>query len=268
MALADLVIMLLVALAGEGADGRSDAALLEQAESAFYYGWSSRDTPARARQSFRAAAVHYEVLRQRGAHNAALYRNLGNAHLLAGDLSKAILAYRRGSRMAPADRALHASLAHARAQVAYASPGSFARPPEAAWLRWLCRLWPRERLVLTMLSYSLACLVLTRWRMLGRTWLLRGGTIALAAAVLLTASLAVDEWDKWSESRQPLVVIADDGVLLRKGNGLTYPPRYETPLNCGVEARLRFARGEWVQIELTGGEVGWVPRVYTLIDTP
>jgi len=50
------------------------------------------------------------------------------------------------------------------------------------------------------------------------------------------------------------------GFLLRTGNGLSYPPRYETPLNQGVEARLLHARGAWLQIELSGGEVGWGPR--------
>jgi len=55
-------------------------------------------------------------------------------------------------------------------------------------------------------------------------------------------------------------------VMLRTGNGLRYPPRYETPLNRGVEARLLFTRGDWLQIEFAGGEVGWVPREYALVD--
>jgi hypothetical protein len=36
--------------------------------------------------------------------------------------------------------------------------------------------------------------------------------------------------------------------------------------NRGVEARLLFARGDWLQIELAGGEVGWVPRRLVLVD--
>jgi hypothetical protein len=75
------------------------------------------------------------------------------------------------------------------------------------------------------------------------------------------------------EAARPLVVILDDGVLLRKGDGLAYPPRYDTPLNRGAEARLLFERGGWLQVELAGGEVGWVPRrldqhEYVLVDTP
>ncbi len=62
------------------------------------------------------------------------------------------------------------------------------------------------------------------------------------------------------------MVIAADGVLLRRGDGLAYMPRYDTPVNRGVEARLLFARGDWLQIELAAGEVGWVPRRLVLLD--
>jgi hypothetical protein len=55
-------------------------------------------------------------------------------------------------------------------------------------------------------------------------------------------------------------------VVLRRGNGRSYPPRYPTPLNRGVEARRLFERGDWLQIELSGGEVGWVERAAILED--
>jgi hypothetical protein len=57
-------------------------------------------------------------------------------------------------------------------------------------------------------------------------------------------------------------------VLLRRGDGLAFPPRYYTPINRGVEARRLFERGGWVQIELSGGEIGWVPRDSVLADAP
>jgi hypothetical protein len=95
---------------------------------------------------------------------------------------------------------------------------------------------------------------------------LAGGLAALALAGLATALLIVDLRGERGRGTEALVVIAEDGVLLRKGNGLAFPPRYETPLNRGVEARLLFESGDWLQIELAGGEVGWVPRAYALAD--
>jgi hypothetical protein len=61
-------------------------------------------------------------------------------------------------------------------------------------------------------------------------------------------------------------VVAQDGVLLRKGNGFSYPLRAETPLNRGAEARLRHERGDWLQVVLTTGEIGWLPKASTIID--
>jgi hypothetical protein len=63
-------------------------------------------------------------------------------------------------------------------------------------------------------------------------------------------------------------VIVEDNVLLLKGNGDAYPPRYETPVNQGVEARLLFERDGWLQIELSGGEVGWIRADYAAVDRP
>jgi hypothetical protein len=66
----------------------------------------------------------------------------------------------------------------------------------------------------------------------------------------------------------PLVVIAEDKTYLHKGNNTLYPRAYETPLNRGVEARLLQARDSWLQIELTGGQIGWAPRENARLDVP
>jgi len=104
--------------------------------------------------------------------------------------------------------------------------------------------------------------------MVRRGRLLGAGVAVLLLAAMLSAwiiALAREERDR---EMHPLVVIARDSVMLRRGNGLTFPPRYETPVHRGVEARLLFERGGWLQIELSGGEVGWVPRDHVLADTP
>jgi hypothetical protein len=113
-------------------------------------------------------------------------------------------------------------------------------------------------------SYGVLWLALARWWMFhSRRWLLAAGFAAVLAG-LLGASLFVETRRNRHDAVHPVIVIADDGVLMRTGNGLSYPPRYETPLNRGVEARLLHARGAWLQIELSGDEVGWVPAGYTI----
>lgn len=246
----------------------ADAELLARAESGFREGARQRDRPAEAKPLFRQAAEDYGALHRRGYDSAALARNEGNARLLADDLPRAILAYRRGLRLRPDDADLRAGLAYARSQVAHASPGDFGRPPVEHRPPWLPRLATGWYLVLVLLAYSVGLAALTRWWMVRRGRLLGVALGAFALAALFAAGLAAEAWRDGDLARRPVVVIADDGVLLRSGNGLAYPLRSETPLNRGVEARLLHVRGGWVQIELAGGEVGWVLREYTVFDEP
>src|SRR5439155_27372853 len=95
--------------------------------------------------------------------------------------------------------------------------------------------------------------------------------LALLLSGCFCLSLAVSVHAGRDASLHPVVVIAedgvaDDGVQLRKGNGFSYPPRHETRLYRGAEARLRHGRGDWLQVELASGEVGWIPRWTALID--
>jgi hypothetical protein len=118
------------------------------------------------------------------------------------------------------------------------------------------------------LCYALAWACLTRWLMIRRGRMLSAGLIALLVAGFLTAWLIVRSREERDQNAHPLVVIARDGVLLRRGDGPAFPPRYDTPVNRGVEARRLFERGGWLRIELSGGEIGWVPRESVLVDEP
>jgi hypothetical protein len=118
----------------------------------------------------------------------------------------------------------------------------------------------------TVCLYVLACIGLTRWLMVRRGSLLGGGLVTLiAAGILAGVAIRLGQQEQW-ETAHPLVVIAEEGLLLRRGNALTFPARSSTPLPPGAEARLLFERGDWLQIELASGEVGWVPTAYTLVD--
>jgi hypothetical protein len=268
MAVPGLVIGLLLAAVAAPADAPSEQALLDQAEAAFREGCQARG-PA-AREGFRRATAGYEELYQRGVRSPALCRNEGNAALLAGDLPHAVLASHRGLRLAPTDAELQANLDYAREQVVQGLDESHGRPPVEQWPPWLPRLASRCMLGLALVPYALGWLAVARWLMTRRGWLLAAGGVAFAAAALLAGGgVAFDALADGDQARHPLVVIArEGGVKLRKGNGQSYP-EYEYVLRPGVEARLRFddQRG-WLQVELAGGEVGWVRRADVLVDSP
>lgn len=241
----------------------TDAEVANQAEAAFREGVARRDTTDVARPFFGHAASAFTELQRRGVRNPTLYRNLGNAQFLAGDLPGAILSFRRGLRLSPGDADLRGNLAVARERVVYSSTSAFGRQPVEHRPPWLPYLRDDWLLYAAGASYVLACIIGTRWLMVRR------GTELVFALALLSVSGGLTVWvvrHMQQQVRHPLVVIAEDGVLLRKGNNLAFPPRYDIPLNCGVEAHLLFARDDWLHIELAGGETGWAPRQSALVD--
>ncbi len=260
MTLAVLLVLLLPT-----ADG-TDLELAGRAETAFQDGVKLRAKGEHALDQFRTAAVCYEELRRRGIENAELEQNLGNAYYLADDLPRAILAYRRGLRRAPLDPTLRDCLSEAREQVVYPDNTVFGRPALLATRPFLPGWLNNCLLAAAALLYAAGCTMVARLLMVRRWRWLVGGTVALLAAGLLTWFLGQYARTLAAEDAHPLVVIAEDGVLLRKGDGLAFPPRYDTVVNRGVEARLLFERDGWVQIELSGGEVGWVLGEYVLVD--
>jgi tetratricopeptide (TPR) repeat protein len=244
----------------------SDREVRERAEAEFQEGVHLRQARDQAQPHFRNAAGYFEELRQRGVYNPALYRNLGNAYLLADDLPRAILSYRRGLILVPNDPDLRDSLAEARERVAYPASGDLGRPRSEDRPPWLPHLRSNGLMVAAVACYIFGCLSVTRWRMVRRGRLLTIGLIALLLAGVLAGWLMLRAAEQRESGEHLLVVVARDGVLLRRGNGVAFPPRYDTPVNRGVEGRLLFERGSWVQIELSGGEIGWVPRQAVLVD--
>jgi hypothetical protein len=257
---------LLIALLAAVPADLPDAEVAAQAEAAFTEGVRLRDDAARARPQFARAAESYEELLRRGRNNPLVYRNLAHAYLLAGDLPRAVLTCRQGLRVTPGDRGLREDLAAIREQVVFPPYSNLGRPPADARPPWWPSIGAGTLAAAATGFYVLACLCLTRWLMTRRARLLPAAVVGLVAGIGLAVLAFVDARRDRDEEAHPLVVIAADGVLLRRGDGLAYPPRFDTPVNRGVEARLLFARGDWLQIELSGGEVGWVPRRLVLLD--
>ena len=258
----------LLGLIGSSTESAPDVtSVREAAERNVREGLIHKDDPEQAASYFRRAAEGYGALNESGAQNASLYRNEGNAYLLAGDLPRAVLAYRRGLRIDPGNRLLQSNLAFARDQVDYPSPDYFGRPAADSWPPWL----PRPSLAWVLVGCAVTnfagCLLLTRWHMIRRGGYLAASVVVFASFVLLSAGTAYQAWQGRQQARYPLVVVAVDGVPLRAGNGRAYTARYDgKTLNRGVEGRLRFERGDWIQIELSAGETGWVPRSAVLVD--
>lgn len=241
-------------------------AALREAVAAFQQGLATT-APTDAKTHFRRAADQFVALRHAGFHNAELARNEGNAALLAGDIAGAVFAYRLGLEVAPGDRALAAGLAFARSQVVYPGPDDYGRPPierRPLWLPWPA---PAGWLFFAVATFGGTCAAWTRWYMTRQRCWLKAAIPCYVLAATFTAICAEADARGRDDAAHPVVVVAKDGLILRMGDGVSFPPRRETPLPAGVEARLLYDRGAWLQVELAGGEVGWLPREGVLFGT-
>jgi hypothetical protein len=192
-----------------------------------------------------------------GTPSPTHYLSLGNAEMLAGRLPRAIWAFHAGLKIDPNDSALRANLEYARSLVHYPSGGR-GRPVPEHWPRGLHRPSRDELFVFTVSAWSVAWLA-------GGLWFLRRKTALLAVAVGLAVIAVATGLTCWTceqeiRSGHPLLIVMVDQTSLHRGNGPSYPLHSDVPtLPGGLEARLLLTRGAWSQIELSTGELGWVP---------
>ncbi|MDP7029804.1 MAG: hypothetical protein QF733_06260 [Phycisphaerales bacterium] len=234
------------------------AAVLEQGRVAFEAGNALRDEqPDEAKAKFRRAAERWTLLVDQGVTNGPLLYDIGNAWVRSGDLGRGITAYLRAEQYIPGDARLQDNLAYARTLV---SPQFASGDGTEAVLDRLTgwhESWTlRTRVIWFGLAWAglWAVLMARRWGMSSAPrWL--GGACGIAAGVLglsVVASLL--------NAAGPVGVLIQDEVIVRKGNAETYQPRFDAPINGGVEFRVLEQQPVWLHVEFPSGEAGWVPR--------
>ncbi|MCU0702368.1 MAG: hypothetical protein MUF18_00045 [Fimbriiglobus sp.] len=228
---------------------------LAQPDAAFARGVEVSNDAKTARPHFIEAAKGYDAEWEAGNRSAALATNRSRAHALAGDLPGAILAARSGLRTTPSDVELLRQLETLRNEVPYPTN---TRPPRAAG--WRTRLSGWDVFFAAAVGVLLVVVGVARRLTTRDGWAV---VVASVGLVLLT-SAGVAAWLLNREAAaEPNVLVLTRPTVLRKGNGDTYPPRLDGDLPRGAEVNERLRRGGWVQVELPGGVVGWVPEANT-----
>jgi hypothetical protein len=112
--------------------------------------------------------------------------------------------------------------------------------------------------------YTLGCVGVTRWFSRRRGLLVAFMAIAVAGTVGCWWLLRQRQME---DAREHPLVVVKTAIALRTGNGKVYPAQQRLPsVSAGMEARVLYARGDWLQVEFPGGEVGWLRREHVLID--
>lgn len=211
--------------------------------------------PARARRFLQSSAQRMHSLIAAGIRNGYLEYNLGNCYLLAGDVGRAILHYRRAQQWIPRDPLLADNLREARARCLVQIPPTRTSTVLRSVFFWHYDTAVAGRAALALVGYvsfwGLLALAMTTHRRWATVLTIAVG--ALAAA--LACSVAITQW---SQRNQPPGVVTAMDVSVQKGPGAQYQRRFEQPLQPGVEFTVLERRGAWWRILLPDGQSGWV----------
>jgi hypothetical protein len=207
---------------------------------------------------FGGAVEAYETVLDAGFESIALHYNLGNAYFKTGELGRAILAWERARELAPSDPDVLANLALARSLTADA-----VEPLPQFWLlsavSWWVGLLPRGLLAVVVATAWLAAGAGMATRVLARrddvrtvgTWV---AVVGAALTLVFGTNLFVRELGIGQPER---AVVLAEVVPVRSApadqDDLTVFEIHE-----GTRVRIDQRAGEWAEVVLDDGKVGWV----------
>jgi tetratricopeptide (TPR) repeat protein len=203
-----------------------------------------------AQGKFADAANAYEKILASGGTSPNLLFNYGNAEFKAGNLGKAISAFRRAELLAPRDSEIRANLAFVRNQV----QGTTVH--ESFWQNWFGALTLNEGALLTAFFFWMTFALLVA-RQLRPALLSKLKTATRFFAVLTIFSgtiLGVQAANHFT--KQTAVVISAEATAR---SGPFDDAQKAFAVHDGAELFVLDRRDEWVQVADGSGKTGWLP---------
>lgn len=227
------------------------------------------ERPDRARQLFRASEQRFSSIAATGVVNGRLQFNIGNCHLQAGDVGRAILHYRRAQRLIPRDPLLADNLAVARSRCL--TPIEPTRRSEffKSVFFWHHQTASATRFRVGLVMYIAVWVLLSVRSLIRRRWITVSadsspqrsralGLLIVVCVIVAGACGTSVAAQRWSDRNAPEAVVTAMDVVVYKGPGTGYQRQFEQPLQPGVECTIRERRGTWWNIELVDGNAGWI----------
>ncbi len=212
------------------------------------------EQPDKARPLFRSAAERLESLAAT-IDNGFLEYNLGNCHLQAGDVGRAVLHYLRAERLIPRNPWLADNLTVARSRCLLTIPSTRTSAVLRGVFFWHFQTSLPGRAKTAAIAYALFWTLLAVW-----FWFHRRGVLiaALLSAIVAAGSGGSYAAQRWLDRNAPQAVVVANDVTVYKGPATTYQRQFEQPLQPGLEVSVHQRRSGWSQIELPDGNRGWV----------
>lgn len=205
------------------------------------------------------AAELYENILSSGVESAELFYNLGNAYFKMNQLASAILNYERASLLKPFDEQIEHNLQIARARTV----DRVEQLPVIFYQRWWNKLvliqsvdgWAR-----TGIFSLLASLMVLIWFFFSRTPAQKKISFLLTVIFILFTSLgfylANRQYKDFFLSRDAIVF--SSRVAVKSGPGELSPDLFV--IHEGTKVRITEELGDWLEIKLENGHVGWLKQ--------
>jgi tetratricopeptide (TPR) repeat protein len=201
---------------------------------------------------FAEAAAAYEQLLPK---TAAIYFNLGNAYVRAGQLGRAVLNYERARRIAPRDPDVLANLKFTEEKLGVTELNRPARPV-ARWFWAIAEGRTLEQwsfLVIAGVWLTVGCvgaaILQPRWR---SGFFLAAVVVGLALAVTVAALLQLVARERG----------APTAVCVTPRTEARFAPLPDATVHFqlgeGTKVGIREDRGTWLHVERGDGQMGWV----------
>jgi tetratricopeptide (TPR) repeat protein len=204
-------------------------------------------------EQYAPAAAAYEKMTQSGLVSPAIYFNLGNAWFKAGQVGRAIAAYRRAEELAPRDADVRANLEFARNQ---AGVGARAIPGNR-WTRWAGRLTVNEWTEIAAGFVTLFFVVLTARQI--RPALKKSGagwTAALGLVCLWWIACVGFAFYARYGAESSVVVVPE--AVVRRGPLPEAPSAFTA--HDGTELLVLDRKDGWLQVADAAKHLGWVAQ--------
>lgn len=204
---------------------------------------------------FEAAAQGFEIIAGSGVVNPYLCYNIGNAHLRAGSLGKAVLWYERAARLSPENPDIRFNLSHARSLVR-------DRIESPLTLRDILFFWEGlvslKHLQMAAIAGS-ALFFLWAGIAAGRKKRILS-PVGLSMLALLVALTLVAGLEAYRLGAERHAVILAEQTRARSGTLETATPLFE--LHEGTKVRVLEKKGGFIKIRIegsvSGDKMGWV----------
>jgi len=162
----------------------------------------------------------------------------------------------------PHDDGLREILLRARAEVSLPPSGDLhdacAVPIDEGFTHRICSAQFYDSVV--VIVTIIGCMIIARSWMTRRRGLAVVGMATIAAAMAAFGVRHYEDQSVANAVEPPVAVVGGAGTPLHSGNNSTYPRVFNEPLPAGVEMTVLHQRGDWLQVRLPVGQIGWVER--------